>query len=101
MTPEQRKQRPLYEGVLKYFPNALMEVAHASWVGNNQHGNGDKLQWTREKSSDHMDACLRHIMDYANGTIKDTDGCYHLAKAIWRLNAELELLIEGENLTKG
>jgi hypothetical protein len=32
LTHAERKQRPLYTGLLKYFPKALMEVAYCSWV---------------------------------------------------------------------
>jgi pyrroloquinoline quinone (PQQ) biosynthesis protein C len=41
-----------------------------------------------------MNTAFRHMLDYGLGTTKDTDGCYHLAKAIWRLSAELQLLVE-------
>ena len=29
------KERPVYTGVLKYFPDAIMEVAKVSLAGNN------------------------------------------------------------------
>ena len=29
-----RKQMPVYSGVLKYFPDAIREVAKVSWAGN-------------------------------------------------------------------
>jgi len=43
MTPEQRKQRPIKTGVLDYFPDALLEVAYCSYVGNEQHNPGTPL----------------------------------------------------------
>jgi hypothetical protein len=36
------------------------------------------------------------MWDHKMGTHKDIDGQYHLAKAIWRLKAELQLLIEAD-----
>ena len=33
----QRKNIPLFSGVIKYFPDALIEVAKTSWMGNQQH----------------------------------------------------------------
>lgn len=96
MTPEQRKTYPLYSGLLKYFPDALMEVAHTSWIGNEQHHKGEPLHWDRSKSTDQLDAAIRHITDHAKGLEKDTDNVYHLAKAIWRLSAELQLILENE-----
>jgi len=91
-----RKNRPLATGVLAYFPDALLEVAHTSWVGNQQHNPGQPLHWAREKSTDQLDAALRHITDHLKGNVMDTDGCYHLAKAIWRLSAELQIIKENE-----
>lgn len=91
-----RKERPLASGVLAYFPDALLEVAHTSWVGNEQHNKGEPLHWAREKSTDQLDAALRHITDHLKGEPIDDDGCYHLSKAIWRLCAELQILIENK-----
>jgi hypothetical protein len=36
------------------------------------------------------------MLDHGAGLIKDDDGTYHLAKAVWRLCAELQLTIERE-----
>lgn len=89
-----RKQHPVYSGVIKYFPLALMEVANISWIGNEQHNPGEPLHWARHKSTDQLDAAVRHIIDHASGKTLDTDGGYHLAKAAWRILAELELVKE-------
>ena len=32
-----RKQMPVFTGVLKYFPDAIKEVAKVSYAGNQQH----------------------------------------------------------------
>lgn len=92
-SPEWRKQRPLYTGVLKYFPDALLEVAHVSWVGNEQHNPGTPLHWDRSKSQDEGDAAARHLV--AAGT-RDSDGTRHTAKAAWRTLALLQKEIEAE-----
>jgi hypothetical protein len=65
-------------------------------VGNEQHNPGEPLHWAREKSTDQMNTAFRHQLDYATGVKKDTDGQWHLAKAIWRLSAQLQLDIEAE-----
>lgn len=92
-TAEWRKQRPLWSGVMKYFPDALLEVAHVSWVGNEQHNPGERLYWNRAKSSDEQDACARHLTEA--GT-RDSDGTRHSAKAAWRALAMLQKEIESE-----
>ena len=92
-TPQWRKERPVYSGVLAYFPDAIMEVAYASWVGNEQHNAGQPLHWDRSKSKDQLDACTRHLIDNSKNPI-DTDGVYHLAKEAWRAMAELQIMLE-------
>lgn len=91
-----RKQRPLATGVLDYFPDALLEVAYCSWVGNEQHNPGQKLHWDRSKSTDEADALLRHLSQ--RGTI-DTDGVRHSAKTAWRALSLLQREIEAERVT--
>jgi hypothetical protein len=91
--PQWRKQRPLFSGVLMYFPDALLEVAHCSYKGNEQHNPGQPLHWDRSKSTDEADALMRHLLEA--GTV-DTDGVRHSAKAAWRALALLQKEIEAE-----
>lgn len=93
---KQRKALPLWTFFMEYFPDVFLAVANVSIVGNRQHNPGEPLHWAREKSTDQMNTAFRHLFDYGRGVIRDTDGQYHLAKAIWRLSAELQLLIEKE-----
>jgi hypothetical protein len=86
-----RKQVPIYSGVLKYFPDAIAEVAAVSFIGNEQHNPGTALHWDRSKSTDEHDALMRHMMEA--GTI-DTDGQRHSAKVAWRALAMLQKEIE-------
>ena len=92
-----RKALPIFTGVMMYFPNAIAAVAAVSKTGNDQHNPGEPLHWARGKSMDQMDTATRHMMDHGMGQVKDTDGGYHLAKAAWRILAELQLTIEKEN----
>ena len=61
--PEERKNIPLYSGVIAYFPDALAAVAKLSKKGNDQHNPGMPLHWDRSKSGDELDALCRHIVD--------------------------------------
>lgn len=79
--------------MLAYFPDALMEVAHASWVGNEQHNPGQALHWAKEKSTDEPDALIRHLLE--RGKV-DSDGVRHSAKVAWRALAMLQREIEAE-----
>lgn len=78
-------------GCLDYFPLALAYVAHVSFVGNEQHNPGEPLHWAREKSNDHADCIIRHLVD--RGKI-DTDGVRHMGKAAWRALAALQEELE-------
>jgi hypothetical protein len=91
--PAARKALPIVTGVLDYFPDALLEVAHCSKVGNDQHNAGEPLHWAKEKSTDEADSCVRHLLQ--RGQI-DTDGVRHSAKAAWRALANLQREIEAE-----
>lgn len=98
LTAQERKEHPIYSGVLRYFPDALLEVAHLSKVGNDQHNPGQPLHWAKEKSTDEGDALVRHQLDA--GT-RDTDGERHSAKVAWRALAQLQREIEAERQTQG
>lgn len=96
LTAQERKERPLFTGLLKYFPNALMEVAHASFIGNQQHHPDKPLHWDKSKSTDEADALMRHLLQ--SGTM-DTDGVRHTTKVAWRALALLEREIEQGNIS--
>jgi hypothetical protein len=86
---ELRKGMPVFSGVLKYFPNALKEVAKCSKAGNDQHHPDKPLHWDMDKSKDEYDALTRHLIDHTINPIDD-DGTLHLAKVAWRALAGLE-----------
>jgi len=90
---EIRKACPVYSGVLKYFPDALKEVAYTSKVGNDQHNPGEPLHWAKEKSQDEEDAAVRHLMDHSENPMDD-DTCLHLAKAAWRTLGALQRYLD-------
>lgn len=91
---ENRKNTPVFSGVLKYFPDAIKEISRVSLAGNNQHHPNKPLHWDRNKSTDELDALTRHLIDA--GTL-DTDGIRHSAKVAWRALANLQKEIENEN----
>ena len=78
----ERKKFPLYRGLMRYFPDALLAVARVSFDGNHQHNPGTELHWDRAKSQDEPDALLRHMMEGDR------------AKTAWRALAWLQKGIE-------
>jgi hypothetical protein len=91
-----RKAMPILTYLTEYFPDATLAEVAVSVAGNEQHNPGEPLHWAREKSKDQLNTAFRHMWDHKRGTVKDIDGQYHLAKAIWRLKAELQLQIEAD-----
>jgi len=89
---KERKETPIYSGVLMYFPKAMAAVAACSYIANEQHNPGTKMHWDRAKSGDELDALTRHLLEA--GTM-DTDGILHSTKVAWRALANLEKEIEG------
>jgi hypothetical protein len=91
-----RKAMPILTYLTEYFPDATLAEVAVSVAGNKQHNLGEPLRWVRGKSMDQLNTAFRHMWDHKRGTVKDIDGQYHLAKAIWRLKAELQLQIEAD-----
>jgi hypothetical protein len=91
MTSEERKQYPLTTGVIDYFPDALLYVAHVSYVANEQHNPGEKMHWAKENSIGYGDQIGRHLI----GRDKvDDDNLLHAGKLAWRSLEYLQRLIE-------
>lgn len=86
-----RKSQPMARGLLDYFPRALAAVSNVSFVANEQHNPGEEMHWAKEKSTDHADCILRHMVD--RGRVDD-DGLRHSAKLAWRALALLETELE-------
>ena len=89
-----RKECPIFSGLIKYFPKALREVSHISYMGNEQHNKGEPLHWARDKSPNELDSMMRHLVDYADGQEFDEDGTRILAKVCWRGLAMLQKELE-------
>lgn len=85
---KERKSYPLFEGLLKYFPKALAEVAHVSKIGNDKHNPGESLHHARGKSHDHADCIIRHLIDMSEdmgkGRGMDENGVAQVAYIAWR-----------------
>ena len=80
----ERKKYPIYSGFLAYFPNAVAQVAHLSYLGNLQHHPDKPLHWDMDKSTDELDALMRHMID---------EDWVHVA---WRSMANLERKLTGK-----
>ena len=91
MAKNKRKEHPVFSGVLKYFPDALMEVSKCSLQGQLQHNPDKPLAWDRTKSSDDLDALTRHLLQAGE---MDEDGILHSTKVAWRSLANLQKELE-------
>lgn len=86
----ERKTYPLFRGLFCYFPRALAAVAHHSWENNKKHNPGEPLHWSKEKSNDHPDCILRHMLD----AVTEDDLAPAYVAVAWRSLAQLEILLE-------
>lgn len=93
---KERKQTPVFSGVIAYFPDALIEIAKASAKGNEQHHSDKPLHWDRSKSGDELDAMMRHLIDHAKGDLFDDCGTRHIVKCGWRILAFIQKTMEDE-----
>ena len=91
---KKRKNTPIARGVLDYFPDAIAAVAQLSYDGNEKHNPGEPMHWAKDKSNDHADCIVRHLMD--RGTVDPEDGHRHATKVAWRALALLQTEIEAE-----
>ena len=91
-----RKSQPLARGCVRYFPDALLAVSQLSLYGNDKHNPGQPLHWSKEKSSDHADCAIRHLIepfgvDLSYGAAKPV---LHSVAAAWRALANAQTEIE-------
>lgn len=93
-----REQFPLYDGLFAYFPAALCEVARWSKIGNDKHNPGEKLHWAREKSTDHENKILRHLLDARE---RDENGIPEAVALAWRALALCQTILEENGWAEG
>lgn len=90
---ELRGQYPMADGLLDYFPNALAEVSRISKRGSDKHNIGQPMHWARNKSTDHRNKIMRHLVDAGR---LDSEGVRHSANLAWRALALLQEELERE-----
>ncbi len=102
-TAEQRKNAPMFEGLLAYFPNALAAIANVSKIGNDQHNPGQPMHWAFDKSMDEADCIIRHLAERGTFDMSGSAPLRHSAKVAWRALAllERELLAADPTLKPG
>jgi len=88
---QERKDTPVFSGFIAYFPAAVAEVARLSKAGNDKHNPGEPMHHARDKSNDHADCLLRHLMEAGK---LDDDGFSHTVKVAWRAMALLQEELE-------
>ena len=60
---EKRKEYKIFSGFVNYFPYAIAAVSHLSYKGSLQHHPEGPMHWDKNKSSDELDALMRHMID--------------------------------------
>jgi hypothetical protein len=87
----ERKSYPIFAGCLRYFPAALAGVAKLSKQGNDKHNPGQPLHHARNKSTDHADCIMRHLIDLDallaladNGELNREEILTEVSSVAWR-----------------
>lgn len=93
-----REQYPMYDGLFAYFPAALLEVSRWSKIGNDKHNPGEPLHWSREKSTDHENKILRHLLDARQ---IDEHGFPEAVALAWRALALCQTILEEQGRPAG
>ena len=95
-TSQERKNSPVFSGVLQYFPEAMMEISRHSKKGNDKHNPGQPLHWAKEKSTDHADCIARHLIDIGPNwdALDEKTKSYHATALAWRALALLQTVLE-------
>lgn len=91
-----RKAQPIVRGVLDYFPDALLAVSELSRIANEKHNPGQPMHWSKGKSNDHADCCVRHLMERGKWDTTMQEPVRHSTAAAWRALANLQTEIEEE-----
>jgi len=86
-----RREYPMFDGFMAYFPNAMAEVARLSWCATQQHHPDQPMHWDRSKSTDHLNKIGRHMVDAGK---LDDKGQRHSAMIAWRAMANLQEELE-------
>ena len=88
-----RKNIPVYRGFIKCFPDAIAAVAQLTGVATKQHHPDGGVYWDKTKSTDELDALLRHMLDDVMEPLsRDAEGVLHAVKIAWRGMANLQRL---------
>ena len=74
-----------------------LRLIQLSKKGNDKHNPGEPLHWAKEKSTDHKDCIVRHLIDA--GTIDPDSKMLHDVGLAWRALANLETVLEKSNNT--
>lgn len=87
-------------GLLREYSIALSEVAKVSYYGNEKHNPGQPLHHAREKSTDHADCILRHLLDNAADPGGFDGEMLHAACLVWRCLALTQIMLEASGSPK-
>lgn len=86
---------PVRQGVLEYFPRALLEIARVSAVGARKYAWGNCLKPMEDGVNRFGNAEVRHILGAAiEGEYDKATGCLHAAQEAWECLMRLETILK-------
>jgi hypothetical protein len=92
---------PVIQGVVQYFPKALLAVSNISKYGADKYSlSYDDINWRRVEGgfNRYSDALGRHLLgEYIDGPVDPESKKLHCAMVAWNALARLELLLKELN----
>ncbi len=94
------EKAPVYQGVLQYFPNAIMALAWNSEYGFRKYGTWGGWRKVPDGIARYSNAKVRHgLLQDIEGPYDDNDsGLAHAVQEAWNAMARLEKLIEEKHI---
>jgi hypothetical protein len=92
-----RKDMPMFDGLIDYFPDALAYVSKVSLEGAEKHCGG-RLGWDRTKSTDHLNCAVRHLCDIRGRDPNSPRKLRHAGMLAWRALAHLQVTLENARM---
>jgi len=93
---------PVYRGLFKYFPRALLAVADVSAAGYKKYKTWGGWLMIDDGLDRYSDAMGRHMLnEQIEGDYDEETGCLHAAQEAWNALARLELILRSKDERKG
>jgi hypothetical protein len=90
---DDKNKPPVFEGVLEYFPLAILEIAKVSAMGAQKYDWGNWVH-VQDGYKRYTSALCRHLVGKGDLDFDDESNLLHAAHVAWNSLARLELILK-------